>query len=304
LQSLVAQRGVSFEIIVVNDASTDRTPAIGESFAGSSRYVKVVEAGPLPRGWTGKSHALAAGVTHARGAWLLFTDADTVHLPGSLATSLREAQEQGAALLSYSPEQEVHGFWEKAVMPVIFAELTATYRTSEINDPASAAAAANGQYLLVQRDAYERVGGHAAIGHSLLEDVELARAFKRAGYRLLFRFGGGLVCTRMYRSFTQLCEAGRKPRAAFSRRRAACRLAPDGVRSYRLWSWGSNYFWSEGRRASGGGMRAGCGRGVLQFLAPHPARAFCWDANLLALLGLPLFAFLLLRSNCHTRAAE
>src|SRR6266478_4424874 len=104
LQSLVAQRGVSFEIIVVNDASTDRTPAIGESFAGSSRYVKVVEAGPLPRGWTGKSHALAAGVTHARGAWLLFTDADTVHLPGSLATSLREAQEQGAALLSYSPE--------------------------------------------------------------------------------------------------------------------------------------------------------------------------------------------------------
>src|SRR6266478_3216158 len=177
VESLVTQAGVSFEVIVVDDGSTDRTHEIAQSFPS----VRVVDAGPLPPGWSGKNNAMAAGARVARGEWLLFTDADTFHKPGSLACAVAEASQQGAALLSYSPEQEVHGFWEKAVMPVIFAELTATYRTSEINDPASAAAAANGQYLLVQREAYERVGGHAAIGHSLLEDVELARAFKRAG---------------------------------------------------------------------------------------------------------------------------
>ncbi len=71
----------------------------------------------------------------ARGEWLLFTDADTVHRPGSLARAVEEAKQHGAALLSYSPEQEVHGFWEKAVMPVIFAELAATYRPSLVSDP-------------------------------------------------------------------------------------------------------------------------------------------------------------------------
>ena len=298
LQSLVAQRGVSFEIIVVNDASTDRTRAIGESFAGSSRYVKVVEAGPLPRGWTGKSHALAAGVTHARGAWLLFTDADTVHLPGSLATSLREAQEQGAALLSYSPEQEVHGFWEKAVMPVIFAELTATYRTSEINDPASAAAAANGQYLLIHRGAYEKVGGHAAIDHSLLEDVELARAVKRAGYRLWFRFGGGLVRTRMYRSFTQLCEGWTKNLALLFP--DAGRLAGLRLTEFVLIACGAGAVTIFGAR--GAVLPAvACGLGAVgaycNFWRRIRRAHFAWDANLLALLGLPLFAFLLLRSK-------
>ena len=74
--------------------------------------------------------------------WLLFTDADTVHKPGSLARAVSEAQQRSATLLSYSPEQEVRGFWEKSVMPVIFAELAATYRPAQVSDPRSSAAAA------------------------------------------------------------------------------------------------------------------------------------------------------------------
>src|SRR3989442_2760127 len=150
LESLLAQGGVSSEIIVVNDASTDRTGEIARSFSG----VKVIDPGPLPPGWTGKNNALAAGTQQARGEWLLFTDADTIHRPGSLARSFAEAKQQGAALLSYSPEQEVHGFWEKAIIPVIFAELAARYDPSRVRDPASPVAAANGQYLLISRDAY------------------------------------------------------------------------------------------------------------------------------------------------------
>jgi len=122
LQSLVNQRGVGYEIIVVDDGSTDLTRQIAQSFPG----VRVIDAAPLPPGATGKCNALACGAREARGQWLLFTDADTVHLPGSLAASLQEAQEHQAALLSYSPQQEVHGLWEKAIMPVVFAELTRT----------------------------------------------------------------------------------------------------------------------------------------------------------------------------------
>src|SRR5579863_6727200 len=97
LQSLVGQTGIDFELIVVDDGSCDRTRGIAQSFP----LVRVVDAGPLPEGWIGKNNALAAGARQARGAWLLFTDADTIHRPGSLARSLEEVKQRGAALLSY-----------------------------------------------------------------------------------------------------------------------------------------------------------------------------------------------------------
>src|SRR6267378_3384993 len=206
LESLVAQTGVAFEIIVVDDHSTDRTREIAQSFPG----VRVLGAGPLPEGWTGKNNAVTAGAGEARGQWLLFTDADTVHLPGSLARALAEAKARQVDLLSYSPEQIVESFWEKAIMPVIFAELASTYRPAEVSDPKSSAAAANGQYLLVSRKAYDAVGGHAAVAGDLLEDVALARAIKRTGRRIFFRYGGDRVRTRMYRSFQQLTEGWTK----------------------------------------------------------------------------------------------
>src|SRR5579863_5109832 len=215
LESLVAQTGVKFEIIVVDDGSTDRTREIANSFAG----VRVVEPAPLPPSWIGKNNALVAGAKEARGEWLLFTDADTVHQAGSLARSVEEVRRQKASLLSYSPEQEVHGFWEKAVMPVIFAELASSYRPSDVSDPASFAAAANGQYILISREAYDAVGGHAAIAASLLEDVALARAVKASGHKIFFRYGGDAVRTRMYRSFAQLKEGWTKNLARSEERR-------------------------------------------------------------------------------------
>ena len=215
LDSLVAQTNVAFEIIVINDHSTDRTHEIASSF--SDKRVRVVEAGALPTGWTGKNNAVTAGAKVALGEWLLFTDADTVHLPGSLARSIEEATRQHAALLSYSPQQVVKSVWEKAVMPVIFAELAASFRPSQVSDPNSPAAAANGQYLLITRDAYDAVGGHAAIAAKLLEDVALARAVKRLGRKICFRFGGDAVRTRMYRTFAQLREGWRRTSSCCSR---------------------------------------------------------------------------------------
>jgi len=108
---LVGQTGVAFEIIVVDDHSTDRTREIASSFPS----IRIVDAGALPRGWTGKNNAVATGARVACGEWLLFTDADTVHLPGSLDRAVEEARRLGVSLLSYSPEQVVTAFWEKAV---------------------------------------------------------------------------------------------------------------------------------------------------------------------------------------------
>src|SRR5208282_2430659 len=206
LQSLVAQTGVEFEIIVVDDHSTDRTREIAASFAG----VRVIEAGPLPEGWTGKNNAVATGARTAHGAWLLFTDADTVHLPGSLAGALKEAEENGAALLSYSPEQIAVTFWEMATLPVVFAELARQYSPSKVSDPASPIAAANGQYILIRRETYDAVGGHAALAGDILEDVALARAVKTSGRTIRFRYAADRVRTRMYRNYRQLRDGWTK----------------------------------------------------------------------------------------------
>ena len=206
LESLVAQKGVQFEIIVVDDGSTDHTRAIAESFPG----VRVISAPPLAAGCSGKCNAAQAGADVALGEWLLFTDADTVHLPGSLQRALAEAREHRADLLSYSPAQEVYGIVERALMTVIFAELASTYRPKEVSDPASPAAAANGQFLLITREAYNAVGGHAAVARTLLEDVALARAVKHSGRGLCFRYGGDIVRTRMYRSLPALWEGWTK----------------------------------------------------------------------------------------------
>src|SRR3984885_4963452 len=123
LQSLVTQSGVAFEIIVVDNHSTDRTREIAQSFSHDHDTVRVIDAGTLPEGWTGKNNAVTTGVRQARGPWFLFTDADTGHLPGSLARALAEVRDNNAQLLSYSPGQIAVTFWEMAVLPVVFAEL-------------------------------------------------------------------------------------------------------------------------------------------------------------------------------------
>jgi len=297
LASLVGQDGMDFEIIVVDDASTDRTREIAQSFSS----VEVLAAPPVPDGWTGKNNALVSGANHARGQWLLFTDADTVHLPGSLARSLAEAKRQKAALLSYSPEQQVHGFWEKAIMPVIFAELAGTYSPSRVSDPRSAAAAANGQYLLVARDAYKAVGGHVAIANALLEDVALARAVKRSGHKIYFRYGGDAVRTRMYRSFAQLREGWTKNLALlFSR---PLRLASLRLLEFILIAAGVVLALIAANRQEPYGLAfAGLEAAALYavFLRRIRQAHFSSSSNLLALFGLPVFSYLLWRSRlCH-----
>jgi len=300
LASLVSQTDVSFEILVVDDGSTDRTREI----AASSPNVKVLDPGVPPPGWSGKNNAVVAGARAARGEWLLFTDADTVHSPGSLSKALAEAKERDVALLSFSPEQDVRTFWEKAIMPVIFAELASTYRPSEVSNPRSSAAAANGQYILVERGAYDAVGGHASVAGSLLEDVALARLIKQSGRRIFFRLGQGMVRTRMYRNFAQLREGWTKNLALLFDHPA--RLASQRIAEFLLLigsivgvvtSYGvaASSFWRVAWLAIAAFTWCLFFRRILR---AHFSR----KSTALAVFGLPFFSWLLLRSKmAHAR---
>ena len=292
LQSLVGQTGTSYEIIVVDDDSNDRTRPISESFP-----VRVIEADPLPARWSGKCNACWSGAKAAKGKWLLFTDADTRHTSQSIATGLREAQVHGAALLSYSPRQEVGSFAEGALMPVIFAELAVTFRPREVSDPGSPAAAANGQYLLIRREAYDAVGGHAAVADAILEDVELARRIKQAGYRLQFRLSD-VVRTRMYHNFPQMWEGWTKNLALLfpNARQLALRrgvefglIAVSTLVAVKALA---------GRERTVFAAAAVADSILLAFSYRRIRRAhFAWPFTLLGVFGLPLFAALLLRSD-------
>ena len=206
----LAQQPEIAEILVVNDESTDGTASVLKTLAAEIPQLRVIDAGPLPAGWIGKNHAAWLGAQSATCEWLLFTDADATHLPGSAALALADAATTGATFISYSPAQEMHTWWERALIPFIFCRLSQLYSYAAVNDPASAAAAANGQYLLIRRDAYELIAGHAAVHDDVLEDVALARLAKTAGVRLYFAPGPQIARVRMYETFGAMWEGWTK----------------------------------------------------------------------------------------------
>jgi glycosyltransferase involved in cell wall biosynthesis len=206
LDSILRQNQISFETIVVDDNSTDRTARIAAAYGS----VRVVNPGPLPSGWSGKSYAISQAIPYARGTWLLFTDADTVHSPTSIEVGVNEAVSSKADLLSYSPYQLLGSLWEKLLQPLVFAELNAKFKYDNINDPSSTSAAANGQYILISRDAYSKIGGHERVRGELLEDVAIAKAVKQAGGKIRFRYAPEVVAARMYRNLGQIWEGWTK----------------------------------------------------------------------------------------------
>jgi glycosyltransferase involved in cell wall biosynthesis len=212
LQSLVSQSeetfalGHDWELIVVDDHSTDRTAEIARGFAS----VTLLEAGELEPDWTGKVNAVWTAARRARGRWLLFTDADTIHEPGNLRRAIHEAERYKVGMLSYSPRQIVRGLAQRSLMPLVFCELALAYPPAKVSDAAQRIAAANGQFLLVEREAYRRLGGHPSVAGKVLEDVELAFLAKRRKVGLRFRYADDAVAARMYRSTAAMIEGWTK----------------------------------------------------------------------------------------------
>ncbi len=309
LNSLLTQSEPGFalaaqwELIVVDDDSTDATPEIAQA-AAAHQGVIVMPAPPLDLsdrgGFTGKTNACWAGAQRARGAWLLFTDADTVHESGDLSRAMHEAEKYHASLLSYSPRQFVTGFWQRTVMPLVFSELASVYPPKQVSDPTSPVAAANGQFLLVEREAYFSVGGHRLIGQQILEDVALARAIKRA-HNIRFRYAPEALATRMYRTLPDMVEGWTKNLALLMPRPlllAAMQtlqlllffslpvLALALPLPYSLQRWAILLVW----------LRTTWG-----FYHRVARSHFPAVDQAISILGVPLFVWLLVRSNLHRR---
>jgi cellulose synthase/poly-beta-1,6-N-acetylglucosamine synthase-like glycosyltransferase len=209
VNALAAQPEIA-EILVINDQSRDKTADIVKALIATTPQLRLLQTQDVPGAWVGKNYAAWVGAKQASHRWLLFTDADGKLLPSATARALQIAQETGAALVSFSPEQVVRTWYERALIPFVYTRLAKLFSYSDVNNPVSQAAAANGQFLMIRRDAYEAIGGHESVAAEVLEDVALARRAKAAGYRIWFGPAAGLVRVRMYRSFAAMWEGWKK----------------------------------------------------------------------------------------------
>jgi chlorobactene glucosyltransferase len=206
LKSLVAQDYPHLAIVVVDDHSSDDTAAIVRRFAAADRRVVLLHSSPLPPNWTGKVNACVTGARAVAEAarWLCFLDADMRAEPSLIASAVAAAEGDKIDLLTLAPRQELKSFAERLILPCGLYLLSFSQNLAKIQAPESDDAAATGQFMLIRRDAYEDVGGHAAVSRSIVEDVDLARLMKRRGHRVLMQDGRALLSTRMYTGWATL----------------------------------------------------------------------------------------------------
>lgn len=207
ISAVLAQEYPNFNVIAIDDRSEDQTGEILDEFAKKDSRLSVVhvQPGQLPPGWTGKCHAISQGLGRADGEYLLFVDSDVVLQPTALSATVPVAMRKQYGLLSLIPRLQCESFWEGLLVPLAASALTATCAAPLTNNgKLPGTAFANGQFMLFRRDAYEKVGGHAAVKDKFCEDIVLARICKRAELRPRISWGTDLCTVRMYGSYEQI----------------------------------------------------------------------------------------------------
>jgi chlorobactene glucosyltransferase len=206
VRSHLSQDYPDFEVVVVDDRSSDRTPEILAALAGQDERLRVVPGQEPPAGWLGKPHALRVGADASRGEWILFVDADVQYEPRCLREAVAYLESEGLDFLAFMPRFEMRGFWEHVLMPNV--ALTYLFGPAALaNSPHFRwIAAGGGAGNLVRRAVYEAIGGHAAIRSSVIDDVRLALLAKGAGFRCRGVRAEDRVSVRMYRGFREVCD--------------------------------------------------------------------------------------------------
>jgi chlorobactene glucosyltransferase len=210
IQSVLESTYQPFEVLVVDDRSTDDTASLVRGFASDAR-LRLLSGEELPPGWYGKPWACVQGYRASRGDLLLFTDADTRHYPELLERAVGALLTQRADLVTVAPLQRCITFWERIVMPQIWYLLALRYTPPSVNRARRGRdVIANGQFILTSRTAYEAAGTHAAVRHEVAEDLALAQTYVGKGLKLHFAFAERLMETRMYQGLSSLIEGWSK----------------------------------------------------------------------------------------------
>jgi chlorobactene glucosyltransferase len=193
-------------ILVVDDHSSDATAAIVRNLAARHEQVALIATPPLPPRWVGKSHAcwIGARAVAPESEWLCFIDADVWIERGALSSAVRAALAARLDLLSLAPRQELRSFAERLILPCGLIILSFLQDLRQVQARSGHEVTATGQFMLVRRDAYEAVGGHAAVCTAICEDLEFARRLKKSGCSVLLMNGDALLSTRMYTGWRTL----------------------------------------------------------------------------------------------------
>ena len=213
VEAVLNQDYPNFEVIVLDDRSTDSTPTILTDIASRDSRLLPINGSDLPAGWAGKPHALYQASTMARGAqsaWLCFIDADTFLSPATLSSCYVKAIETGADMFTIMTFQVIGSFWEKVVMPLVMTALSVGFSPRKVNDPKRKDAIANGQFILMKRSVYDAIGGHESVRDQIVEDKAISEQVKWNGYRLIVADGAKVARTRMYTSLPEMWEGWTK----------------------------------------------------------------------------------------------
>lgn len=211
IESALAGGTTVHEVVVYDDRSTDGTASIVRAAMTGDHRVRLADGEELPAGWFGKTHACARLAAEAGGEWLLFLDADARLHPGAADRLVAEAHGRNATMISAWPKLEMRTFWERALMPMLNVVTFSLFPAplSFMRDDPSLGLV-HGACILVERDAYRRVGGHAAVKDQIFEDQRLAQLWRQQGERNFCVDGQSAVSVRMYRSLTEIWRGFQK----------------------------------------------------------------------------------------------
>jgi chlorobactene glucosyltransferase len=223
-----------YQIIVVDDNSTDNTQSIVQRLKEKHSNLKLTGAGPLPEGWSGKNNACRKGVEIADGEWYCFADADIYAQPELLETAVTFAENNSIDMLSVNPLQELVTTSERLFLPGIFLSIASSMNFNRVNDPSRPETGANGQFMLFRRKVYESINGHHSVRNEIMEDMAFAKIVKKSGYRLYWVFGENLISTRMYRDIMHIWEGFSKNLAEIMRNQNPFESIYDSAKSFLL----------------------------------------------------------------------